>query len=127
MIVMSATNKPMTSAQNCTNELLSSCNVSVSAQTVRNVLHGAGLKAKTPRKKPYISEWSVVVQWVPNQVEILGNEKVDQKAKQGAESSQLEVPLTLRKVMSMITVQIHTNVMPRHKEPRETMVIVTSR
>ncbi|GFT24054.1 transposable element Tcb1 transposase [Trichonephila clavipes] len=35
---------------------LSSCNVSVSAQTVRNVLHSAGLKARTPRKKPYISE-----------------------------------------------------------------------
>ncbi|GFX81408.1 transposable element Tcb1 transposase [Trichonephila clavipes] len=56
MIVRSAINKPMTSAQNFTNELLSSCNVSVSAQTVRNVLHSAGLKAKTPRKKPYISE-----------------------------------------------------------------------
>ncbi|GFV86783.1 transposable element Tcb1 transposase [Trichonephila clavipes] len=35
---------------------LSSYNVSVSAQTVRNVLHGAGLKTRTPRKKPYISE-----------------------------------------------------------------------
>ncbi|GFX05929.1 transposable element Tcb1 transposase [Trichonephila clavipes] len=35
---------------------LSSCNVSVSAQTVRNVLHSAGLKTRTPRKKPYISE-----------------------------------------------------------------------
>ncbi|GFY30648.1 transposable element Tcb2 transposase [Trichonephila clavipes] len=46
----------MTSAQNIANELLSSCNVSVSAQTVRNVLHSAGLKARTPRKKPYISE-----------------------------------------------------------------------
>ncbi|GFX48642.1 paired domain-containing protein [Trichonephila clavipes] len=46
MIVRSATNKPMTSAQNFTNELLSSCNVSVSAQTVRNVLHSAGLKKK---------------------------------------------------------------------------------
>ncbi|GFV92223.1 transposable element Tcb1 transposase [Trichonephila clavipes] len=38
------------------NELLSSCNVSVSAQTVRNVLHSADLKDRTPRKKPYISE-----------------------------------------------------------------------
>ncbi|GFT27543.1 transposable element Tcb1 transposase [Trichonephila clavipes] len=56
IIVRSATNKPMTSAQNIANELLSSCNVSVSAQTVRNVLHSAGLKARTPRKKPYISE-----------------------------------------------------------------------
>ncbi|GFW22307.1 uncharacterized protein TNCV_1430611 [Trichonephila clavipes] len=56
MIVRSATNKPMTSAQNFTNELLSSCNVSVSAQTVRNVLHRTGLKSISPRKKPYISE-----------------------------------------------------------------------
>ncbi|GFX19010.1 paired domain-containing protein [Trichonephila clavipes] len=56
MIVRSATNRPMTSAQNIANELLSLCNVSVSAQTVRNVLHSAGLKARTPRKKPYISE-----------------------------------------------------------------------
>ncbi|GFW05300.1 hypothetical protein TNCV_3358191 [Trichonephila clavipes] len=28
----------------------------VSAQTVRNVLHSAGLKTRTPRKKSYISE-----------------------------------------------------------------------
>ncbi|GFU19516.1 transposable element Tcb2 transposase [Trichonephila clavipes] len=56
MIVRSATNKPKTSDQNIANELLSSCNVSVSAHTVRNVLHSAGLKARTPRKKPYISE-----------------------------------------------------------------------
>ncbi|GFV31821.1 transposable element Tcb2 transposase [Trichonephila clavipes] len=55
MTVRSATNKPMTSAQNIANELLS-CNVSVSAQTVRNVLHSAGLKARTPRKKSYICE-----------------------------------------------------------------------
>ncbi|GFV23967.1 transposable element Tcb1 transposase [Trichonephila clavipes] len=34
---------------------LSSCNISVSAQTVRNRLHSTGLKARTPRKKPYIS------------------------------------------------------------------------
>ncbi|GFU52958.1 transposable element Tcb2 transposase [Trichonephila clavipes] len=56
MIVRSATNKPMTSTKNIVNELLSSCNVSVSAQTVKNVLHSAGLKARTPRKKPYIIE-----------------------------------------------------------------------
>ncbi|GFW92933.1 hypothetical protein TNCV_3495661 [Trichonephila clavipes] len=46
MIVRSVTSKPMTSAQNIANELLSSCNVSVSAQTVRNVLHSAGLKER---------------------------------------------------------------------------------
>ncbi|GFQ88326.1 hypothetical protein TNCT_390371 [Trichonephila clavata] len=34
VIVRSATNKPMTSAQNIANELLLSCNVSVSVQTV---------------------------------------------------------------------------------------------
>ncbi|GFV94629.1 hypothetical protein TNCV_3826961 [Trichonephila clavipes] len=45
----------MASAQNIANELLSSCNVLVSAQTIRNVLHSAGLNARTPRKKPYIS------------------------------------------------------------------------
>ncbi|GFS85776.1 hypothetical protein TNCV_2973231 [Trichonephila clavipes] len=56
MTVKSGTNKPMTSAQNIANELLSSCNVSVSAQTVRKALHSAHLKARTPRKKPYISE-----------------------------------------------------------------------
>ncbi|GFX16871.1 paired domain-containing protein [Trichonephila clavipes] len=56
MIVRSATNKPMTSAQNIAIELLSSCNASVSAQTVRNVLYSAGLKARTLRKKPNISE-----------------------------------------------------------------------
>ncbi|GFS35184.1 paired domain-containing protein [Trichonephila inaurata madagascariensis] len=56
MFVRSATNKPMTSAQNIANELLSSCNVSVSAQIVRKVLHSASLKARTPRKKLYISE-----------------------------------------------------------------------
>ncbi|GFX14897.1 transposable element Tcb2 transposase [Trichonephila clavipes] len=56
MIIRSATNKTMTSAQNIANELLSSYNVSVSAQTVKNVLHSAGLKARTPKKKPYISE-----------------------------------------------------------------------
>ncbi|GFX11521.1 general transcription factor II-I repeat domain-containing protein 2A [Trichonephila clavipes] len=39
----------MTSVQNFTNEHLSSCNV------FRNVLHSAGLKTRTPRKKPYIS------------------------------------------------------------------------
>ncbi|GFV42933.1 paired domain-containing protein [Trichonephila clavipes] len=46
MIVRSATNKPMRSAQNIAHELLSSCNVSVSSRTVRNVLHSAGLKAR---------------------------------------------------------------------------------
>ncbi|GFV01747.1 transposable element Tc1 transposase [Trichonephila clavipes] len=56
MVIRSATNKPMPSAQNTVNELLSSYNVSVSSQTVRNGLHSAGLKARILRKKPYISE-----------------------------------------------------------------------
>ncbi|GFX35889.1 reverse transcriptase [Trichonephila clavipes] len=42
--------------------------------------------------------WSVALQWVPSHVGIPGNERANQKAKQGDESSQLEVPLTLRKV-----------------------------
>ncbi|GFW76434.1 transposable element Tcb1 transposase [Trichonephila clavipes] len=46
----------MAPAQNIANELLSSCNVSVSVQTIRNVLHSADLNSRTPRKKPYISE-----------------------------------------------------------------------
>ncbi|GFV05409.1 reverse transcriptase [Trichonephila clavipes] len=40
--------------------------------------------------------WTVVLHWVP------GNQRVDQKAKQGAESSQVKVSLTLRRAKSMI-------------------------
>ncbi|GFV05815.1 transposable element Tcb2 transposase [Trichonephila clavipes] len=40
--------------------------VSVFAQTVRNVLHSASLKARTPRKKPYISESKFEIFTPPN-------------------------------------------------------------
>ncbi|GFV19716.1 reverse transcriptase [Trichonephila clavipes] len=46
--------------------------------------------------------WTVALQWVPSHVGIPGNERADQKAKQGAESSQLEVSLTLRRVKGII-------------------------
>ncbi|GFS76570.1 hypothetical protein TNCV_1621711 [Trichonephila clavipes] len=49
-----------------------------------------------------------------------GNEKADQKAKQGAESSQPEVPLTLKRAKRAIFPHTLTNVYchdPRHLEP----------
>ncbi|GFX10073.1 reverse transcriptase [Trichonephila clavipes] len=47
--------------------------------------------------------WTVALQWVPSHVGIPGNERANQKAKQGAESSQLEDLLTLRKAKSIIS------------------------
>ncbi|GFY16507.1 reverse transcriptase [Trichonephila clavipes] len=46
--------------------------------------------------------WTVALQRVPSHVGIQGNENADQKAKQGVESSQLEVTLTLRRAKSPI-------------------------
>ncbi|GFY16502.1 reverse transcriptase [Trichonephila clavipes] len=46
--------------------------------------------------------WTVALQRDPSHVRIQGNEKADQKAKQGVESSQLEVTLTLRRAKSPI-------------------------
>ncbi|GFV74645.1 hypothetical protein TNCV_5130871 [Trichonephila clavipes] len=66
----------MTSAQNIANELLSPYNVSVSVQTVRNVLHSAGLKARTPRKKPYIRELLVIQALRCSPSEVKSNEQV---------------------------------------------------
>ncbi|GFU52255.1 uncharacterized protein TNCV_3052761 [Trichonephila clavipes] len=58
-----------------------------------------------------------------------GHEKVDQKAKQGAESSELEVPLTLRRAKSMMTIYIDKRNASTQKtksfvQPWETLVSV---
>ncbi|GFX42790.1 reverse transcriptase [Trichonephila clavipes] len=44
--------------------------------------------------------------WAPSHVEIPDNERANQKAKQGAESNQLEVSLTLRRAKSIISTYI---------------------
>ncbi|GFX55206.1 reverse transcriptase [Trichonephila clavipes] len=61
--------------------------------------------------------WTVALQWVPSHVGILGNEKANQKVKQGAESSQPEVPLTLRRTNINISTYIDkcTNMTPKRK------------
>ncbi|KAF8785623.1 hypothetical protein HNY73_011140 [Argiope bruennichi] len=51
-IVKAAIRKPQISAQKIADGLLASSNIRVTAQTIRNVLHSAGLKGRTPRKKP---------------------------------------------------------------------------
>ncbi|GFW67520.1 hypothetical protein TNCV_3391911 [Trichonephila clavipes] len=48
----------------------------------------------------YFFIW-LALQWVPNHVGILGNERANQKAKQGAQSSQPEVTLILRRVKAL--------------------------
>ncbi|GFT34351.1 reverse transcriptase [Trichonephila clavipes] len=50
--------------------------------------------------------WTAALQWVPSHVGIPGNERANQKAKQGAESTQPEVPLTLRRAKSIISTHI---------------------
>ncbi|GFV44667.1 DDE_3 domain-containing protein [Trichonephila clavipes] len=46
------------------------------------------------------------IQWIPSHVGIPGNKRAYQTAKQGAESTQPEVPLTLRRAKSVISVHI---------------------
>ncbi|GFV82617.1 reverse transcriptase [Trichonephila clavipes] len=50
--------------------------------------------------------WTVAEQWIPSHVRISGNEGADQKTKQGAESSQPDVPLTLRRAKSLISTNL---------------------
>ncbi|GFU15775.1 amine oxidase A [Trichonephila clavipes] len=50
--------------------------------------------------------WTVALQWASSHVGIPGNGRVDQKAKPGAESTQLEVSLTLRRAKSVISTYI---------------------
>ncbi|GFT53207.1 uncharacterized protein TNCV_4233061 [Trichonephila clavipes] len=45
----------------------------------------------------------LALQWVQSHVGIAGNKRADQIAKQGAESTQPEVPLTLRRAKSIIS------------------------
>ncbi|GFX98192.1 hypothetical protein TNCV_4908351 [Trichonephila clavipes] len=55
--------------------------------------------------------------WVPSHVGNPSNERADQKAKHGAESSQTEVPLTLRRARALHPHTL-TNVLPAPKKPR---------
>ncbi|GFV01928.1 hypothetical protein TNCV_4978791 [Trichonephila clavipes] len=55
---------------------------------------------------------------VPSHVGIPGNTRTVQNAKQGAESFQLEDPLTLKTAMSMITTCIDKYMQPQPKKPR---------
>ncbi|GFV92913.1 reverse transcriptase [Trichonephila clavipes] len=73
--------------------------------------------------------WTVALHWVPSHVGISGNERADQKAKQGAESTQPEVPLTLRRVKNIISTYIDksTTMTPKAKsfgKPWETLATV---
>ncbi|GFT58497.1 hypothetical protein TNCV_1249871 [Trichonephila clavipes] len=48
-------------------------------------------------------DWNGALKWIQSHVESPGNEMADQKAKHGAESSQPEVPSTLRRTKSIIS------------------------
>ncbi|GFY17745.1 uncharacterized protein TNCV_1074801 [Trichonephila clavipes] len=48
----------------------------------------------------------MALQWVPSRVGIPDNKRARQKVKQGAESTQPEVPLTLRRSKSVISSHI---------------------
>ncbi|GFW55212.1 reverse transcriptase [Trichonephila clavipes] len=50
--------------------------------------------------------WAVALQWIPSNVEIPGNERAGLKVTQGAESSELEVLLNLRRSKIILTTYI---------------------
>ncbi|GFW08450.1 reverse transcriptase [Trichonephila clavipes] len=69
------------------------------------------------------------LKWVPSHVGTPGNERANQKAKQGAESIQPEVPLTLRSSKSIFSTHIdkYTVMTPKTKsfgKPWETLTTV---
>ena len=54
------------------------------------------------------SGWVLWLQWVPSHVGVPGNERADLKARQGAESIQPNIPLTLRTAHNTITTTINS-------------------
>ncbi|GFU10255.1 reverse transcriptase [Trichonephila clavipes] len=50
--------------------------------------------------------WTAALQWIASDVGIPGNKRADQKAKQGAEPTQMEFFLTLRRAKSIISTHI---------------------
>ncbi|GFX56653.1 uncharacterized protein TNCV_494011 [Trichonephila clavipes] len=86
-------------------------------------------KTSIPRLLYSATLYQKSAKWVLSHVGIPGNERADQKVKQGAESSQLKVPLILRRSKSIIFIYIdkHTVVTPKYKslgKPWESMAIV---
>ncbi|GFX34831.1 hypothetical protein TNCV_2327711 [Trichonephila clavipes] len=68
-----------------------------------------------------VKSWLFVkLNWVLSLVGILGNKRADQKARQGVKSSELEVPLTLRRAFFSIYIDKYTAVTrkPRVLESR---------
>ncbi|GFW29968.1 reverse transcriptase [Trichonephila clavipes] len=76
----------------------------LSSNTPTNCLHTIQCRSKIAELFSY--GWTVTSQWVRSHVGIPDNERIDQKAKQGAESSQPEVPSSLRRAKSRITTYI---------------------
>ncbi|GFW52781.1 reverse transcriptase [Trichonephila clavipes] len=74
--------------------------------------------------------WTVALQWVQSHVGVLGNERTEQKAKQGAESTQPEVSLTHKRAKSIIFTYIDKYTIMTQKtksfgRPWETLVTVS--